>query len=105
MEAIIPVRHRPHRKNEPVVSLSPAQSEFNRRLSPDRVLVENYYARLKRLFGILYSNYRCGLNSMETLVHTCVALNNFLISKHPMRLSTPDIPSPPSPKKKPGSKK
>lgn len=73
-------------RGEQRTQLSAIQIAFNRKLPSDRILVENFFSRLKGVFGILYSRYRCGVNSMETLVHICVALTNYLIERHPLRL-------------------
>ena len=85
-EVIMPYRRPRSIPGEQRTQLSAAQIEFNRKLSSDRVLVENFFSRLKGVFGILYSRHRCGVNSMETLVHICVALTNYLIERHPLRL-------------------
>ena len=51
----------------------------------DRVLVENFFGRLKTTFGILSTPYRCALNSLEDVVITCICLLNAKLKTHPLR--------------------
>lgn len=65
--------------------LSQKDEETNSKLHSDRVLVENFFGRLKTIFGILASPYRCALNSLDDVVITCICLLNLKLKKQPLR--------------------
>lgn len=78
LEARIPFRR--HAR-----TLSKEQADFNKKLGRDRVIVENYFGRMKKYWGILACPYRCELNSMEVLARMCVSLTNLKLIASPLR--------------------
>jgi len=72
-------------KNSPDRELTEDELAFNRSLASDRMIVENYFARMKTLFGIIAEDYRGDLFDLNELIQILVALTNFHISKHPLR--------------------
>ena len=78
IEATIP--HRRPRGGE----LSDDQHEFNRRMSTLRIIVENFFGRLKSYWRILswYSGSRHHLNN---IIVVCSALTNILLIRYPLR--------------------
>ena len=73
------------KKRPPHGELSQKDFETNSKLHSDRVLVENFFGRLKTTFGILSNPYRCALNSLEDVVITCICLLNLKLRAHPLR--------------------
>jgi transposase len=71
------------RANRP---LTAQEKQHNRRLSRRRVLVENYYGRLKRRYRIMTDKYRGERGAYPAYFKLCVALTNFHIMKHPLRI-------------------
>lgn len=67
--------------------LSENQLAFNRRVEHDRVIVENYFSRLRTICGIFAGKYRGERNNfMKSIVMICICLTNFYNSRHPMRV-------------------
>ena len=81
----MPHRYKRREHGEAPIPLTHPQQQFNSKFGSDRVLVGNYFGRMKGVFGIISTKHRCGVNSMETLIHICVALTNFLVERHPLR--------------------
>ena len=79
MAAIIPARRRPNK------DLTEEESEHNRRIAHRRIVIENYYARLKGYWGVLSGRYRGDLSDYNTVVRLCVALTNILVMRYPLR--------------------
>ena len=65
--------------------LSQKDEETNSKLHLDKVLVEDFFGRLKVMFGILASPYRCALNTLEDVVITCICLLNPKLKRQPLR--------------------
>lgn len=66
--------------------LTPQQLEFNRNVESDRVIVENFFMRLRQRFGILQKKFRGDrINLLPPVVTIAVALTNYYNTKHPMR--------------------
>jgi len=66
-------------------NLSRAQKEFNKKLGRARVISENFYGRLKTLWGIMRDKYQGDRARYPTIFLNCVALTNFHVSKNPLR--------------------
>jgi hypothetical protein len=66
-------------------NLSRAQKEHNKKLGRARVIAENFYGRLKTLWGIMREKYQGDRARYPTIFLNCVALTNFHISKNPLR--------------------
>ena len=73
------------RKRSKNKELSTEDEQWNSRLHSDRVLVENYFGRLKSVFGILARPYRGALNALEDVVITCICLLNMMLKANPLR--------------------
>lgn len=66
--------------------LNDAELETNRKIESDRVIVENYFMRLRQRFGLLQKKFRGDReNLLQSIVAIGVALTNYYNSKHPMR--------------------
>lgn len=66
--------------------LTAQEQQFNNNVESDRAIVENYFGRMKILFGIIANRYRGDrhLNLMY-IIGICLSLTNFYNSIHPMR--------------------
>ena len=78
------------KKNPPMGELSREDEETNSKLHSDRVLVENFFGRLKTVLGILASPYRRASNSLEDVVITCICLLNLKLKSQPLRNNLTD---------------
>ena len=76
-EIVVPFKHKPK------TPLTPEQEEYNRKLSSDRLIVENYFGRLKAYFKILAQPYRGSVNSLRAIIRTAFALTNSRIRSDP----------------------
>ena len=65
-------------------TLSNDDKRFNRHLSHDRIIVENYFARLKVKFGILDCKFRSEIRILKDLIPILVALTNYHVDIHPL---------------------
>ncbi len=79
VRAIIP-KKKPHGK---MISIEDAS--WNATVSSDRIIVENFFGRLTKLWGIIASKFKWGEESYDALFRLCVALTNYHISLHPLR--------------------
>jgi len=52
----------------------------------ERILVENFFGRLKMLFKITREKYRGKLEHFDVFLDCCLGLANFHISSHPLRV-------------------
>ena len=77
--AIIPMKRPPRG----VLSLS--DEAFNRSVSSDRILVENYFGRLSCLWSLFAVKLRLCLGLYDDYLHVAVALTNFHTKSHPLR--------------------
>ena len=67
--------------------LTQQELAINSKIESDRVIVENYFGRLKSNFGVLAQQYRGDrFKLLQEIMETCIALNNFYNSKHPLRM-------------------
>ncbi|KAJ6253568.1 hypothetical protein M0813_12981 [Anaeramoeba flamelloides] len=78
-QAIIPIRKPRNRE------LTENEKSFNKRVSSDRILIENYYARLKNKFKILSYRYRGSITEYKKIFEICCALTNFDVQLRPLR--------------------
>lgn len=82
-ELVIPYKKRPGGQ------LSEDQKNFNHDLSRDRIIVENFFGRMKTLFGVL-KVFRGTTEQLQILLPIIVCLTNFYIERHPRRLLSYD---------------
>jgi hypothetical protein len=73
------------KRQPPCSSLSPDDIERNRRVSSDRVIVENYFGRVNMLWKVMYMKYTWSENRYDGLVQLCFALTNYHITLQPLR--------------------
>ena len=71
-------------------TLTEEQKEFNRTISRSRIIVENWFGRLKTLWMICGGTYRNYLGMYSRTWKFCAALTNFHISLHPLRADDSD---------------
>ena len=57
----------------------------NDRISSDRVIVENFFGRLKTLWALSSDSYRWSRKKYDLVFQTCVALTNAHVRFHPLR--------------------
>lgn len=57
----------------------------NTAISSDRVLVENYFGRMCRLWNIVYATFKWNESSFDRVSRLCVALTNFHAELMPLR--------------------
>ena len=81
---IVPVSVTPHKKlhNDNLIH---QQKLFNQSISHRRILIENWFGRLKILWNIMYECYKLRLTFYDDLWMFCASLTNFHIMKHPLR--------------------
>ena len=65
--------------------LSIEQKEFNKKLGSARVLIENYFGRMKRKFLAVAGVVRIKQDKLQALVYLAFALTNYDIHNHPLR--------------------
>ena len=66
--------------------LTQEENSINNRIESDRVIVENFFGRLKSIFGILGSRFRGDKkNHLQHIISICMSLTNYYSSLHPMR--------------------
>jgi len=81
LPAALPVRRRPH------MELTDQEKDFNAHLSSHRIVIENFYGRLKNYWKILGFEYRGDIEFLKDIVFVCVSLTNVLIMAYPLRAS------------------
>ncbi|RHY68737.1 hypothetical protein DYB34_009084 [Aphanomyces astaci] len=62
----------------------------NDRIAADRVIVENYFGRLKTLWAVCGDAYRWNRKNYDVLFQTCVAITNVHIRFNPLRAEDGD---------------
>ena len=71
--------------------LTQEENAINNRIESDRVIVENFFGRLKSTFGILGSRFRGDKkNHLQHIIPICMSLTNYYSSLHPMRQESQD---------------
>ena len=68
--------------------MTPEEQTHNQLLSHDRIIVENFYCRMKSIFGIVYGEYRGDLELLVDVIPILICLTNFHIHKNPLRKKT-----------------
>jgi hypothetical protein len=74
--AVLPTRGR---------RLSHADRQRNLKIARNRIICENFYGRLKKLFKIMEEKYRWDEKFYSGVFNICVALTNYHITKYPLR--------------------
>lgn len=72
-------------------NLTDEDDERNDRIASDRVICENFYGRMKKLFKIMEDKFRWDEGTYGTVVHVCAALTNFHLLKNPLRREDGDF--------------
>ena len=65
--------------------LSVEQENFNRSLSSDRIIVENFFGRMMNLWNVMSGKFTLSEKLYDTFVAMCVGLTNVHIDMHPLR--------------------
>ena len=84
----IPILLTPHKGS----NLTRAQMLENDRIAKHRIVIENFYGRLKSRYSIIGSKYRGAHDNYERIFKLCIALTNFemIYCKHYLRKSDGD---------------
>lgn len=73
-------------KRDPQRGISDLRSkESNIAISHDRIIVENYFGRMKSLWGLLSTKYRRDEDTYDTWMTLGVAMTNYSIHIRPLR--------------------
>ncbi|RHY96587.1 hypothetical protein DYB37_013965 [Aphanomyces astaci] len=67
-----------------------AEQAKNDRIASDRVIVENYFGRLKTLWATCSDTYRWSRKSYDIVFQACLALTNVHVRLHPLRAEDGD---------------
>lgn len=65
--------------------LTKRQEEINDKIKEDRIIVENFFGRLKTLWGIVANPMRVDIDRAMKIAEICVSLTNFHIKFNPLR--------------------
>jgi len=65
--------------------LSVAQERYNKKLSSDRIIVENFFGRMLSYWNIMSRKYTWSENQYDTYASCCVSLTNCLLDFNPLR--------------------
>ncbi|KAF0702525.1 hypothetical protein AaE_015869 [Aphanomyces astaci] len=65
----------------------------NDRIASDRVIVENFFGRLKTLWGVCSDTYRWNRKTYDVVFQTCMAFTNAHVRFHPLRAEDGDANS------------
>lgn len=65
--------------------LSRVEEEYNRTVSSDRIIVENFFGRLGTLWDVCCRKWRWAEEQYDDIFKICVGLSNFHIRLHPLR--------------------
>lgn len=71
--------------------LSPEKVLKNKTISKHRIIVENWFGRLKILWRIMSIAYNLDLETYSDVWQFCAALTNFHIANHPLRKLEPGV--------------
>ena len=58
---------------------------MNNRISSNRVIIENIFDRMQKLFGVMHRKYGWYWERLNDIVDACFALTNFHIRLQPLR--------------------
>ncbi len=59
--------------------------QFNATVSSDRIIVENFFCHLTKLWGVISTKYRLTEEGYDDIFFLRVGLTNFHVSYHPLR--------------------
>ena len=65
--------------------LSREENARNKKIAKNRIICENFYGRMKKLFKIMEGKFKWDEESYSTVFKVCVALTNYHIMKYPLR--------------------
>lgn len=71
--------------------LNDDQKAFNKKISHRRIIVENWFSRLKNLWGVMSNKYRLSLTNYNEIWSICAALTNYHIMNYPLKNLEPDV--------------
>lgn len=77
-------------KRPPRGVLSISDETFNRQVSSDRIIVENFFGRLCGLWSLMSSKWRWSQTLYDDFFRAATALTNFHIKSHPLRAEDRD---------------
>ena len=86
LRAVHPIRRSPRKQ------LSSAQQLYNKSISRKRIVIENWYGRMKVYWKILGSTYRGKLDFLDDIFTCCAALTNIMILKYPLKRNFSELP-------------
>lgn len=79
-----------HPKRKPPHGILTVEEEnTNKKISSDRIIVENFFGRVCGLWTILGSKYRWSENLYDKIFRMCLGFTNAHIRRHPLR--DPDL--------------
>ena len=65
--------------------LNNEESSFNKKIGIDRVIIENYYGRLKLSWAIIRNKFRGSHGNYDAIFDICCGLTNVLIKYNPLK--------------------
>lgn len=71
--------------------LTPAEIRINKKIGSARIVCENFYGRMKHLWGAARLKVKCDLENYEFINDLCIALTNYHISIKPLSSSDSDF--------------
>ena len=66
-------------------TLSREDQTRNKKIAKNRIICENFYGRMKKLFKIMEVKFKWDENMYSTIFQICSALTNYHIIKYPLR--------------------
>ena len=66
-------------------NLSREENVRNKKIAKNRIICENFYGRMKKLFKIMEGKYKWDEDSYSMVFKVCAALTNYHIMKYPLR--------------------
>lgn len=72
-------------------NISQQEKRENKRIGSSRVIVENFYGRLKQLWGASRLKVKTDLKLYNNMLDICVALTNYQLIKNPLRASDANV--------------
>ena len=66
-------------------NITPEELQFNKKVGADRVIIENFYGRLKLYWSIIRNKYKGSHSNYDTVFEICAGLTNFLLKYSPLR--------------------
>jgi hypothetical protein len=65
--------------------LSREDTNRNKKIAKNRIVCENFYGRMKKLFKIMELKFKWDEEMYSTVFEVCAALTNYHIIKYPLR--------------------